>query len=106
MARGASSRGTGAFGWGRAASLAATRALTDRSRSVVIKARGSSREDRHHFRFIVAPEDAAELSDMKVFTRDIMADAERDLALASTGSPSITRTPGIPTSMYPRAHGR
>jgi type IV secretory pathway VirD2 relaxase len=36
-------------------------------------------EDRHHFRFIVAPEDAAELSDMKAFTRDLMADAERDL---------------------------
>jgi type IV secretory pathway VirD2 relaxase len=35
--------------------------------------------DRHHFRFIVAPEDAAELSDFKAFTRDLMADAERDL---------------------------
>ncbi len=36
-------------------------------------------EDRHHFRFIVAPEDASELSDIKAFTRDLMADAERDL---------------------------
>ena len=36
-------------------------------------------EDRHHFRFIVAPEDATELSDIKAFTRDLMADAERDL---------------------------
>ncbi|MGH8323135.1 MAG: relaxase/mobilization nuclease domain-containing protein, partial [Steroidobacteraceae bacterium] len=36
-------------------------------------------EDRHHFRFIVSPEDAAELSDVKAFTRDLMADAERDL---------------------------
>jgi type IV secretory pathway VirD2 relaxase len=35
--------------------------------------------DRHHFRFIVSPEDAAELSDIKGFTRDLMADAERDL---------------------------
>jgi type IV secretory pathway VirD2 relaxase len=35
--------------------------------------------DRHHFRFIVAPDDAAELSDIKAFTRDLMADAERDL---------------------------
>ena len=34
---------------------------------------------RHHFRFIVAPEDAAEVSDIKAFTRDLMADAERDL---------------------------
>lgn len=36
--------------------------------------------DRHHFRFIVAPEDAAELADLKAFTRDLMARAERDLA--------------------------
>ncbi len=36
-------------------------------------------EDRHHFRFIVSPEDGAELSDVKAFTRDLMADAERDL---------------------------
>jgi hypothetical protein len=36
-------------------------------------------DDRHHFRFIVAPDDAAELSDMKAFTRDLLADAERDL---------------------------
>ena len=36
-------------------------------------------EDRHHFRFIVAPDDAVELSDIKAFTRDLMADAERDL---------------------------
>lgn len=36
-------------------------------------------DDRHHFRFIVAPEDAAELSDLQAFTRDLMADAERDL---------------------------
>ncbi len=36
-------------------------------------------EDRHHFRFIVAPEEASELSDIKAFTRDLMADAERDL---------------------------
>jgi type IV secretory pathway VirD2 relaxase len=36
-------------------------------------------KDRHHFRFIVAPEDSAELSDIKAFTRDLLADAERDL---------------------------
>jgi len=36
-------------------------------------------EDRHHFRFIVAPEDAAELSEINAFTRDLLADAERDL---------------------------
>jgi type IV secretory pathway VirD2 relaxase len=35
--------------------------------------------DRHHFRFIVAPEDAEQLLDLKAFTRDLMAQAERDL---------------------------
>jgi len=114
-----------AFGRGRAASLAAARHLTDRSRGVVVKARvvrhgikrvtlnahltylrreGVTKEggpgrmfdaerddadhrafaercegDRHHFRFIVSPDDAAELSDLKTFTRDLMTHAERDL---------------------------
>jgi type IV secretory pathway VirD2 relaxase len=36
-------------------------------------------DDRHHFRFIVSPEDAPELADMRAFTRELMARAERDL---------------------------
>jgi len=36
-------------------------------------------DDRHHFRFIVSPEDGAELSDLKAFTRELMTDIERDL---------------------------
>jgi type IV secretory pathway VirD2 relaxase len=35
--------------------------------------------DRHHFRFIVSPDDAAELSDLKTFTRNLMAQAQHDL---------------------------
>lgn len=35
--------------------------------------------DRHHFRFIVSPEDAAALDDLRATTRDLMAQAERDL---------------------------
>ncbi len=35
--------------------------------------------DRHHFRFIVSPDDAAELSDLRAFTRDLMVDMSRDL---------------------------
>ena len=35
--------------------------------------------DRHHFRFIVSPDDATELSDLKALTRDLMAQAQRDL---------------------------
>lgn len=36
-------------------------------------------DDRHHFRFIVSPDDAAELADLKAFTRDLMDQASRDL---------------------------
>lgn len=39
-----------------------------------------SEEDRHHFRFIVSPEDAVDLEDLKRFTRELMAQAEKDLA--------------------------
>jgi type IV secretory pathway VirD2 relaxase len=35
--------------------------------------------DRHHFRFIVAPEDAADLGDLRATTRALMANASRDL---------------------------
>ena len=36
-------------------------------------------DDRHHFRFIVSPDDALEMADLKGFTRDLMAQAEKDL---------------------------
>ncbi|BAK84696.1 hypothetical protein Geu3261_0069_023 [Komagataeibacter europaeus NBRC 3261] len=36
-------------------------------------------DDRHHFRFIVSPDDAVELADLKRFTRDLMMQAEHDL---------------------------
>jgi type IV secretory pathway VirD2 relaxase len=35
--------------------------------------------DRHHFRFIVSPEDAATLENLRATTRDLMAQAETDL---------------------------
>jgi type IV secretory pathway VirD2 relaxase len=37
------------------------------------------REDRHQFRFIVAPEDSAEMADLRGFTRDLMGQVEQDL---------------------------
>ena len=37
-------------------------------------------EDRHHFRFIVSPEDAAEMTDLRAFTRELMIDVEHDLS--------------------------
>lgn len=36
-------------------------------------------EDRHHFRFIVSPEDAVEMEDLTRFTRDLMRQAQTDL---------------------------
>lgn len=35
--------------------------------------------DRHHFRFIVSPDDALEMADLKTFTRDLMRRMENDL---------------------------
>lgn len=35
--------------------------------------------DRHDFRFIISPEDGAELGNLKTFTRELMLDVERDL---------------------------
>ncbi|MGB6230160.1 MAG: DUF3363 domain-containing protein [Litorimonas sp.] len=37
------------------------------------------RSNRHHFRFIVAPEDGAKLQDLSSFTRDLVGQMERDL---------------------------
>ena len=37
------------------------------------------RGDRHQFRFIVAPEDATEMADLRGFTRDLMRQMELDL---------------------------
>jgi type IV secretory pathway VirD2 relaxase len=36
-------------------------------------------QDRHHFRFIVSPDDSTEMADLKRFTRDLMRQAEQDL---------------------------
>jgi hypothetical protein len=40
---------------------------------------GRCGDDRHHFRFIISPEDAAELGDLRTFTRELMSDVARDL---------------------------
>lgn len=37
------------------------------------------KDDRHHFRIIVSPEDAAELTDLREYTRDLMRQMEADL---------------------------
>lgn len=37
------------------------------------------KDDRHHFRFIVSPEDAADMGDLRAFTRDLARQMEADL---------------------------
>lgn len=39
----------------------------------------SCEDDRHHFRFIVSPDDALEMSNLKSFTRDLVGQMEKDL---------------------------
>ncbi len=36
-------------------------------------------DDRHHFRFIISPEDAGEMTDLKAFTRDLAEQMQADL---------------------------
>ena len=36
-------------------------------------------DDRHHFRFIVSPDDAVDMEDLKSFTRDLVGQMEKDL---------------------------
>ena len=40
---------------------------------------GRSDGDRHHFRFIVSPDDASEMTDLRAFTRDLVTQMEKDL---------------------------
>lgn len=37
------------------------------------------RDDRHHFRFIISPEDATEIGDLHTFTRELLTDVAQDL---------------------------
>ena len=52
-------------------------------------------EDRHHFRFIISPEDASQLQDLRTFTRELMVDVERDLG---------TRLDWVAADQIGRAH--
>ena len=52
-------------------------AETDRADDVAFADRTA--DDRHHFRFIVSPEDAAEMTDLRAFTRDLARQMEADL---------------------------
>ncbi|NDB69297.1 MAG: type VI secretion protein, partial [Methylocystaceae bacterium] len=52
-------------------------AANDRANDVAFAAR--CEDDRHHFRFIISPEDAAQMTDLRAFTRDLTRQMERDL---------------------------
>ncbi len=39
---------------------------------------GRCEDDRHHFRFIISPEDAGEMTDLRAFTRDLVRQMEAD----------------------------
>jgi type IV secretory pathway VirD2 relaxase len=52
-------------------------ATEDRADGAAFVERGA--DDRHQFRFIVSPEDAADLSDLTAYTRDLMRQVETDL---------------------------
>lgn len=51
--------------------------MTDEANLAAFEERG--REDRHQFRFIVSPEDAAQLEDLRTYTRHLMGRMEADL---------------------------
>ncbi|WP_316161031.1 MULTISPECIES: relaxase/mobilization nuclease domain-containing protein [unclassified Bradyrhizobium] len=53
-------------------------ARADHADEAAFEARSS--DDRHHFRFIVSPEDAADMVDLRAFTRDLMRQMEADLS--------------------------
>ncbi len=50
---------------------------TDTADTAAFEERG--REDRHQFRFIISPEDAEQLDDLRTYTRHLMARMEADL---------------------------
>jgi hypothetical protein len=52
-------------------------ATEDRADGAAFLERGQ--DDRHQFRFIVSPEDGADLSDLTAYTRDLMRQVEADL---------------------------
>ena len=52
-------------------------ATEDRADGTTFVERGA--DDRHQFRFIVSPEDGADLSDLTAYTRDLMSQVETDL---------------------------
>jgi len=53
-------------------------------------------DDRHQFRVIVSPEDGKELGDLRTYTRNVMAQMERDLGTKLDWVAAASGTTGQP----------
>ena len=73
---------------------------SDRADEVAFEA--LTRDDRHHFRFIVSPEDAGDMIDLKAFTRDLMRQMEANLATPLSWVAALGQRQG----RCPHAHSR
>jgi type IV secretory pathway VirD2 relaxase len=63
-------------------------ATGDRADAMAFARRGLN--DRHHFRFAVTPEDAAEMTELRAFTRDLAYQAGLvDIAHWNTDNPHV-----------------
>ena len=69
--------------WAATASRAAYGPQTDAADLDAFKERCA--DDRHHFRFILSPEDGAELEDLRTYTRHLMGRMEADLGTGLIG---------------------
>jgi type IV secretory pathway VirD2 relaxase len=53
-------------------------------------------DDRHHFRFIVSPEDGSEMADLKPFVRDLVSQMETDLGTRLEWAGAVHHDTGRP----------
>jgi type IV secretory pathway VirD2 relaxase len=53
-----------------------TRDGASRTTPICLASPSAPVDDRHHFRFIVSPEDATEMADLRAFTRDLLRQME------------------------------
>jgi type IV secretory pathway VirD2 relaxase len=51
----------------------------DATAPMTLASPSAAKDDRHHFRFIISPEDAGEMTDLRAFTRDLASQMEADL---------------------------
>ena len=62
-------------------------------------------KDRHDFRFIISPEDAPGMQDLREFTRELMVGTERDLGTELDWVAIDTDNPHVHVLIRGRADG-